>query len=573
MSYSSLRNKSFDELYELYDTSSDSSQKEIIKKVIEDKPPPPPDPNFQPYPQVNDPKLQDIIFEKKEFNSNQLFLDSTGSEDVCHSDFMIKPHQIVLKNFMNKESPYHSLLVYHGVGVGKTCSGLTIAENFRDLYANKEKRILIICSKNIQIGWKKTIYTPSRGSNQCTGDSFTSSEATTTRQVNKLVKQYYEIMAYQSFSNFVKRKQSEYVRGLPDDKKEEGRLEWFRKYFSDRLLVIDEAHNIRDDQGKDMRDAVKTIEDVIKYSDNMRLVLLTATPMYNRASEMIWMLNMLLLNDKREPINDKGIFNKNGELTEHGNELIKEKSKGYVSYLRGENPQSFPLRITPSYIRNKNKTRMFPPSTKKMTDTIIFQKYSPKLNLVGGRIQPQDKFKFLELFGSKLSGLQEIVYNQAIQNMIDSTPDLDLDERGEKNSILDNVLLTQITDFVFPINKDIKDVKKELQDKTLKVEDFYGANGLKNSLNRKGKTFSYKKNSVPFFDKDFIKGYSCKMASILDAIDNSDGIVFIYTNFVDSGIVPLQLMLEHNGYKRFDKRKVLSYPDYKKSLDKHTCVI
>ena len=265
-------------------------------------------PNFQPYPQVNDPKLQDIIFEKKEFNSNQLFLDSTGSEDVCHSDFMIKPHQIVLKNFMNKESPYHSLLVYHGVGVGKTCSGLTIAENFRDLYANKEKKnINYLFQKYSNRLEKNNIHTVRRGSNQCTGDSFTSSESTnTTRQVNKLVKQYYEIMAYQSFSNFVKENNQNMLEDYPMIKKEEGRLEWFRKYFSDRLLVIDEAHNIRDDQGKDMRDAVKTIEDVIKYSDNMRLVLLTATPMYNRASEMIWMLNMLLLNDKREPINDKG---------------------------------------------------------------------------------------------------------------------------------------------------------------------------------------------------------------------------------------------------------------------------
>ena len=54
---------------------------------------------------------------------------------------MIKPHQIVLKNFMHKESPYHSLLVYHGVGVGKTCSGLTIAENFRDVYSRKDEPI------------------------------------------------------------------------------------------------------------------------------------------------------------------------------------------------------------------------------------------------------------------------------------------------------------------------------------------------------------------------------------------------------------------------------------------------
>jgi superfamily II DNA or RNA helicase len=570
MSYSSLIKLSFEELYQRYDDTSDESTKQLIQQVVESKKPPKPDPNFTPYPQHNDPKFQEILFEKKEFNSNQLFLDST-TEDQCNTEFSIKPHQIVLKNFMNKESPYRSLLVYHGVGVGKTCSGLTIAENFRDTYARKDRRILILCSKNIQIGWKKTIYSPDKGINQCTGDSFASSEAESQRQVNKLIKQYYEIMAYQSFSNFVKRKQNEYIKSLPEDEREQGKHQWIQEYFSDRLLIIDEAHNIRDDQGKDMRDAVKTIEDVLKYSNDLRLVLLTATPMYNRSTEIIWMLNMMLLNDKKTLLDYKSVFDKNGGLTEAGKSLLEMKSKGRISYLRGENPITFPLRITPKYLKHKNGNKIFPLYSKKHDNSILLKHKTPSLNLVGGQIKKQDKFKFLELFGSKLSGLQEIVYNQAIQNMIDSTPDLDLDERGEKNSILDNVLLTQITDFVFPIDTDMKDVKKQLHDKTLKVEDFYGANGFKNSLNKKGKTFSYKKKSVPFFDKDFIKDYSCKMSSILEAIDNSDGIVFVYTNFVDSGIVPLQLMLEHNGYKRFDKRKVLSYPDYKKTLGKHAC--
>ena len=61
------------------------------------------------------------------------------------------------------------------------------------------------------------------------------------------------------------------------------------------------------------------------------------------------------------------------------------------------------------------------------------------------------------------------------------------------------------------------------------------------------------------------------MLSILDAIDNTEGIVFVYTNYVDAGIIPLQLMLEHNGYKRFDKRKVLSFPEYKGSVEPHKC--
>ena len=62
------------------------------------------------------------------------------------------------------------------------------------------------------------------------------------------------------------------------------------------------------------------------------------------------------------------------------------------------------------------------------------------------------------------------------------------------------------------------------------------------------------------------------MASILNQIDNTDGIVFIYTNYVDAGIIPLQLMLEHNGYRRFEK-KMLSFPEYKSSVDKHKCNI
>jgi hypothetical protein len=577
MTYAQYLKVSFEELYKRYDESSDETEKALIKRAVEHKDPPNRDPHFTPYPQHNHPEFQKILFEKKEFNSHQLFLDSTHSEHQCGGDFSIKPHQIVLQNFMNKESPYHSLLVYHGVGVGKTCSGLTIAENFRDTYARKDRRILILCSKNIQIGWKNTIYTPERGSNQCTGDSFTSTDAKTPRQVNKLIKQYYEIMAYQSFSNFVKRKQEDYCRSLPDDEREEGKVRWIREYFSDRLVIIDEAHNIRDDQGKDMRDAVKTVEDVIKYSRDMRLLLLTATPMYNRATEILWMINMMLLNDGKTPIDHKTVFDTQGGLTEEGRVLLDTKSKGYVSYLRGENPITFPLRLTPKYLRKSTGELMFPLYSKNHENSILYKKKTPSLNLVGGSIAPADRFTFLELFGSKLTGLQTLIYEQAIENMVAADPEIDLDERGEKNSILDNVLLTQITNCVFPVGFDSKDIKnlttikQDLRDGTIQVEDFYGARGLQNTMNRRGQSFTYKTPTLPFFDKDFIKDYSCKLASVLDAVDNSEGIIFIYTNYVDSGIIPLQLMLEHNGYKRYDKRKVISFPEYKSSSHKHKC--
>lgn len=559
MSYSQLMKLEYEELYQMYDDSNDDKEKQLIQKVVEDKDPPKADPNFTPFPQNNDPNLQEILFEKKEFNSNQLFLDSTGT-DQCNGEFSIKPHQIVLKNFINKESPYKSLLVYHGVGVGKTCSGLTIAENFRDIYARPDRKIIILCSKNIQIGWKKTIYTPDKGTNQCTGDSFTNSEAESSRQVNKLIKQYYEIMAYQSFSNFVKRKQDEYVRSLPQEEKKEGRIKWIKEYFSDRLFIIDEVHNIRDEQGdENMRDAVKTIEQILTHSENLRFVMLTATPMYNKASEIIWMLNMMLLNENKTTIKYSDVFTKKGELKEEGYELLKNKSKGYISYLRGENPITFPLRLTPKYLKDRNNKLLYPLYTKDKENSIMYGSKRPKLDLSGKPIKNDDKFKFLELFGSKMRGIQEKVYNYAVNDIIRKKPDLDLSKQG-----VDNIMLFQLSNFVYPVaNVDL--------DGELDVGEFYGSKGITNSLSRKGQTYAYKVKSYPFFDRDFIQNHSTKINTLLNCIDNSEGIVFIYTNYIDSGTIPLQLMLEHNGYKRYDKRKMLSFPDYKPSLDKHTC--
>ena len=53
----------------------------------------------------------------------------------------------------------------------------------------------------------------------------------------------------------------------------------------------------------------------------MRLLILSATPLFNQAKEIIWIMNMLLKNDKRPTIREKDVFI-NNYLTEKG----KEKS-------------------------------------------------------------------------------------------------------------------------------------------------------------------------------------------------------------------------------------------------------
>ena len=70
--------------------------------------------------------------------------------------------------------------------------------------------------------------------------------------------------------------------------------------YGNRLIVIDEVHNLRNVYDK--KGASNFIYDAIKKAENIKLVLLTATPMYNSYKEIIWLLNLMNVNDRRKEI-------------------------------------------------------------------------------------------------------------------------------------------------------------------------------------------------------------------------------------------------------------------------------
>jgi AAA+ superfamily predicted ATPase len=62
-----------------------------------------------------------------------------SSEDVqnyrqekCTGKMVLQEHQNMLSNFINPSTPYKGLLLFHGVGTGKTCAAISIAEKFKD---------------------------------------------------------------------------------------------------------------------------------------------------------------------------------------------------------------------------------------------------------------------------------------------------------------------------------------------------------------------------------------------------------------------------------------------------------
>ena len=104
--------------------------------------------NYQYYPDLKEPDFFKEISHKREFAITYIKNARRDLNDACNRDyFELAPHQIFLKQWISPHTPYRSLLIFHGVGVGKTCSGIQIAENFKGHMKDKKKRGRIGVSK------------------------------------------------------------------------------------------------------------------------------------------------------------------------------------------------------------------------------------------------------------------------------------------------------------------------------------------------------------------------------------------------------------------------------------------
>ena len=96
--------------------------------------------SYESYPRVYEKRFNRRTRKKKEFHDNR----NDEAKDRCNNtQFKLTPHQQMLSNFINPHTPYNSIILFHGTGTGKTCTAISIAENFKDQV--KEFGQIIIC--------------------------------------------------------------------------------------------------------------------------------------------------------------------------------------------------------------------------------------------------------------------------------------------------------------------------------------------------------------------------------------------------------------------------------------------
>lgn len=82
-------------------------------------------------------------------------LDKEAANISCerrNQKFSLLTHQKIIRDYLNTHSPYRGLLVYHGLGSGKTCSSIAIAEGFKT-----DRQIIIMTPASLQMNYRSEL--------------------------------------------------------------------------------------------------------------------------------------------------------------------------------------------------------------------------------------------------------------------------------------------------------------------------------------------------------------------------------------------------------------------------------
>ncbi len=571
-----LEDRTNSELLELWQTETDFDLRERLVDAMRAKGlfPSPAEETWErsgAYPDLyDDPNFIKKLLERREFAEcyqAKVDPDMEGADACIPSDdgFQLSAVQRFVANFMSPQTPYKSALLYHGVGVGKTCSAVQIAEQWLHFYPKRQ--VIILAPPTIQSGFKRNIFDVGKvtigtgnepnNAEQCTGNIYM--EMTNTlyerdikkieNKVKRAINRRYDIQGYGEFANVIKKLLGE----IPDDLSAEERLEEERRLleetFNGKLLIVDEAHNLRDLAKNVMDDEAdgpgaeqKTAESegkrltqwlrkLLQAVDGLKMVLMTATPMYDSYREIIFLLNLILLNEKRPQLIESDIFAPNGDMTERGKELLGGYCRRYISFMRGENPDTFPLRLQPENTLTEYPRR--DPRGARIKDASYIE-HLPIVPIPVGGAALEAQRELLSELPPGTGGISATIMGRIIQAGTCIVPEYEGSNNEEDPAITDIVARSSAEALKIHFTKSTAGGEVTFR---AKQED--GAMWLANS-------------------KGYLPEYAPKMAYLLRNIKKCQGVGFVYSRFVSMGAVPLALALEANGYTPYGRRPMLA---------------
>ena len=276
------------------------------------------------YPLYSDENFENKIYTLKEFNDLKL----SKTENVSSEPGKPFLHQELQARYFSKDTPYKNGIIYHGLGTGKTCTASLIVERFKDTIVNKKERLpAIIVVKNYALAdsfrneiarvCTKDVYIPELSDKEKqdleNNKIVDLSDQAKQRRLKVAISKSYKIVSMTDFLN------------------------GNRISYSNRLIIIDEAHSVRLQPGDNEEDSqYKKLHELLHAIINPRILLLTATPIWDKAHDIAGLVNLILDEEEQLPVMSEfdGKYFKKDKLTEEGRKEFKSKLKGKISYIR-----------------------------------------------------------------------------------------------------------------------------------------------------------------------------------------------------------------------------------------------
>jgi len=457
--------------------------------------------------------------------------DKFQDESADKSVKKIKLYQEFLSKFLDYNSIYRSILIYHQLGTGKTITTINIYNMLFNYSPSWNVFILLKASleqqwiDELKIWLDKTHYSDRRN--------------------NIHFVHYNSPIADKAFLDE--------IRNSDSNKK--------------NLYIIDEVHNfIKNVHGnintKKGQRALK-IYDYIKNErqneKSTRVITISATPSINNPFELALLFNLLEPNifPNNEPIFNE-IFLKNDVLNPERKNLFQRRILGLVSYYNPSNlsNQDYAKKIIENVeIKMSKYQSEIYKHFKIIEDNLqhVSKTYKTYTRQAVNFVFPHISDK---ITGEKRPRPHEFKLSEKQLQLIDENKisNLDIEKR-----IIDNYKNTILL-FINGFKKYISTFQNELQND---VKEFLKYDNVL--------TFIEKGKKSKIFQILF--NCSCKMSCLCLNIFKSEGGVLLYSNYVLlEGLEILKIYLELFGYKKYDQKSTnpLHYIEYHGGIDQVT---
>lgn len=330
-----------------------------------------------------------------EENKESISCDTIGKTS---SDFSLLTHQKIVRDYMNLYTPYRGLLLYHGLGSGKTCTSIAIAEGMKD-----SKNIIIMTPASLRpnyIGelkkcgdllykknqfweWISTEENPEALTTMSAilnlpqeyirrhGGAFfinikkksnyddlsDTNKQVLEEQLNEMIRQKYQFINY---------------NGLREKRLDEMTSGYTKNLFDNSVVIIDEAHNFisrivnklkrerpiaetkRGEKERLPTNLSVKLYEMLLSAKNARVILLSGTPVINYPNEFGILFNILrgYIKTWKIPL----VVNTSKKIDKQSLHeiLMGEKTLDYLDY----SPSSKILTITRNPFGFKNKIKV-----------------------------------------------------------------------------------------------------------------------------------------------------------------------------------------------------------------------